>query len=223
MLSAVAAQAAEGLVARFGRKVLELRPRWRTQGTRSRTCSASARSSVSCPATTRPTSTHSTRSLSFGVKIAVASAEGPPENSEAADIVIDCGVPVAVRTGCGGAAGPARAGAISSSRDQGQRRDHAGERHARAVTKGSWKPDVSACGAAVPAATSFSVRLIATVESRAMPGAADLLRDNQARGDSGLGLGNTGRDDRNDEAPSRARSGSPAAGSPFWSRRPRPA
>ncbi len=94
MLSAVAARARhEGLVARFGRKVLELRP---PVGAHKGTAvthllgeRALVRGLYAGDDTTDLDAFNAVGALELGVKIAVASAEGPPELREAADIVVD--------------------------------------------------------------------------------------------------------------------------------------
>ncbi len=94
MLSAVAARARhEGLVARFGRKVLELRP---PVGAHKGTAVAHLlgergleRGLYAGDDTTDLDAFNAVGALELGVKVAVASAEGPPELREAADIVVD--------------------------------------------------------------------------------------------------------------------------------------
>lgn len=94
MLSAVAARARhEGLVARFGRKVLELRP---PVGAHKGTAVAHLlgergleRGLYAGDDTTDLDAFNAIGALELGVKVAVASAEGPPELREAADIVVD--------------------------------------------------------------------------------------------------------------------------------------
>ncbi len=93
MLTAVATRARhEGLVARFGRKVLELRP---PIGAHKGTAVAHllgerglARALYAGDDTTDLDAFDALRALELGVRIAVASPEGPPELREAADIVV---------------------------------------------------------------------------------------------------------------------------------------
>ena len=94
MLEAVAARARhEGLVARFGRKVLELRP---PIGAHKGTAVAHLlgergleRALYAGDDTTDLDAFNALQGLELGVRVAVASAEGPPELREAADIVVD--------------------------------------------------------------------------------------------------------------------------------------
>ena len=94
MLEAAAARARhEGLVARFGRKVLELRP---PVGAHKGTAVAHLlgergleRALYAGDDTTDLDAFDAVRSLELGVRVAVASAEGPPALREAADIVVD--------------------------------------------------------------------------------------------------------------------------------------
>ena len=94
MLEAVAARARhEGLVARFGRKVLELRP---PVGAHKGTAVAHllgerglARALYAGDDTTDLDAFDAVQSLELGVRVAVASPEGPPELRETADIVVD--------------------------------------------------------------------------------------------------------------------------------------
>jgi len=93
MLEAVAARARhEGLVARFGRKVLELRP---PVGAHKGTAVAQllgerslGRALYAGDDTTDLDAFQAVQALELGVRVAVASAEGPPELREAADIVV---------------------------------------------------------------------------------------------------------------------------------------
>ena len=93
MLSAVAARARhEGLVARFGRKVLELRP---PVGAHKGTAVTHLlgergleRGLYAGDDTTDLDAFSAVGALELGVRVAVASAEGPPELREAADIVV---------------------------------------------------------------------------------------------------------------------------------------
>ena len=99
MLSAVATRARhEGLVARFGRKVLELRP---PVGAHKGTAVAHLlgargleRALYAGDDTTDLDAFGALSGLELGVRVAVASAEGPPDLREAADIVV--GGPVEV-------------------------------------------------------------------------------------------------------------------------------
>jgi trehalose 6-phosphate phosphatase len=94
LLEAVAARARhEGLVARFGRKVLELRP---PVGAHKGTAVAHLlgergleRALYAGDDTTDLDAFDAVQSLELGVRVAVASAEGPPALREAADIVVD--------------------------------------------------------------------------------------------------------------------------------------
>ncbi|MEO5576517.1 MAG: trehalose-phosphatase [Gaiellaceae bacterium] len=94
MLTAVATRARhEGLVARFGRKVLELRP---PVGAHKGTAVAHllggrglARGLYAGDDTTDLDAFSAVGALELGVRVAVASAEGPAELREAADIVVD--------------------------------------------------------------------------------------------------------------------------------------
>ena len=94
MLEAVAARARhEGLVARFGRKVLELRP---PIGAHKGTAVAHLlgergleRALYAGDDTTDLDAFDAVQALELGVRVAVASPEGPPELREAADIVVD--------------------------------------------------------------------------------------------------------------------------------------
>lgn len=93
MLEAVAARAHhEGLVARFGRKVLELRP---PVGAHKGTAVAHLlgeraleRALYAGDDTTDLDAFNALRGLELGVRVAVASPEGPAELREAADIVV---------------------------------------------------------------------------------------------------------------------------------------
>lgn len=93
MLAAVATRARhEGLVARFGRKVLELRP---PVGAHKGTAVTHLlgergleRGLYAGDDTTDLDAFSAVAALELGVKVAVASAEGPPELREAADIVV---------------------------------------------------------------------------------------------------------------------------------------
>ncbi len=93
MLEAVATRARhEGLVARFGRKVLELRP---PVGAHKGTAVAHLlgehgleRALYAGDDTTDLDAFEALRGLGLGVRVAVASAEGPAELREAADIVV---------------------------------------------------------------------------------------------------------------------------------------
>lgn len=93
MLEAVATRARhEGLVARFGRKVLELRP---PVGAHKGTAVAHllgerglTRALYAGDDTTDLDAFHAVQALELGVRVAVASAEGPAELREAADIVV---------------------------------------------------------------------------------------------------------------------------------------
>ena len=93
MLNAVAARARhEGLVARFGRKVLELRP---PVGAHKGTAVTHLlgergleRGLYAGDDTTDLDAFNAVAALELGVKVAVASAEGPAELREAADIVV---------------------------------------------------------------------------------------------------------------------------------------
>lgn len=93
MLEAVATRARhEGLVARFGRKVLELRP---PIGAHKGTAVAHllgerglTRALYAGDDTTDLDAFHAVQALELGVRVAVASAEGPAELREAADIVV---------------------------------------------------------------------------------------------------------------------------------------
>ena len=94
MLSAIATRARhEGLVARFGRKVLELRP---PVGAHKGTAVTHllgerglGRGLYAGDDTTDLDAFAAIGALELGVKVAVASAEGPRELREAADIVVD--------------------------------------------------------------------------------------------------------------------------------------
>jgi trehalose 6-phosphate phosphatase len=94
MLEAVATRARhEGFVARFGRKVLELRP---PIGAHKGTAVAHllgerglGRALYAGDDTTDLDAFDAVRALELGVRVAVASPEGPPELHEAADIVVD--------------------------------------------------------------------------------------------------------------------------------------
>ena len=94
MLNAVAARARhEGMVARFGRKVLELRP---PVGAHKGTAVAHLlgergldRALYAGDDTTDLDAFSALTGLELGVKVAVASREGPPELREAADVVVD--------------------------------------------------------------------------------------------------------------------------------------
>ena len=94
MLAAVAARARhEGLVANFGRKVLELRP---PVGAHKGTAVAHLlgerglqRALYAGDDTTDLDAFNAVQGLELGVRVAVASPEGPPELREAADIVVD--------------------------------------------------------------------------------------------------------------------------------------
>lgn len=94
MLEAVAARARhEGLVARFGRKVLELRP---PIGAHKGTAVAHLlgergleRALYAGDDTTDLDAFNAVQGLELGVRVAVASPEGPAELREAADIVVD--------------------------------------------------------------------------------------------------------------------------------------
>jgi trehalose 6-phosphate phosphatase len=93
MLEAVATRArAEGLVARFGRKVLELRP---PVGAHKGTAVVHllgerglTRALYAGDDTTDLDAFDALRGLELGVRVAVSSAEGPPELREAADVVV---------------------------------------------------------------------------------------------------------------------------------------
>ncbi len=92
-LEAVAARARrEGFVARFGRKVLELRP---PIGAHKGTAVAHllgerglARALFAGDDTTDLDAFRALEGLDLGIRVAVASPEGPPELSEAADLVV---------------------------------------------------------------------------------------------------------------------------------------
>ena len=94
MLEAVAARARhEGFVARFGRKVLELRP---PVGAHKGTAVAHLlgergleRALYAGDDTTDLDAFDAVQALELGVRVAVASPEGPPELRGAADIVVD--------------------------------------------------------------------------------------------------------------------------------------
>jgi len=94
LLEAVAARArVEGFVARFGRKVLELRP---PIGAHKGTAVAHllaerglARALFAGDDTTDLDAFRALEGLELGVRVAVASPEGPPELREAADLVVD--------------------------------------------------------------------------------------------------------------------------------------
>jgi trehalose 6-phosphate phosphatase len=94
MLEAVAARARhEGMVARFGRKVLELRP---PIGAHKGTAVVHLlgergleRALYAGDDTTDLDAFGALQGLELGVRVAVASPEGPPELREAADIVVD--------------------------------------------------------------------------------------------------------------------------------------
>ena len=94
MLEAVATRARhEGLVARFGRKVLELRP---PVGAHKGTAVAHLlgeagleRALYAGDDTTDLDAFNALRTLELGVTVAVASPEGPAELREAADVVVD--------------------------------------------------------------------------------------------------------------------------------------
>jgi trehalose 6-phosphate phosphatase len=93
MLEAVATRArSEGMVARFGRKVLELRP---PVGAHKGTAVAYllgqrglTRALYAGDDTTDLDAFDALQGLELGVRVAVASAEGPPELREAADVVV---------------------------------------------------------------------------------------------------------------------------------------
>jgi trehalose 6-phosphate phosphatase len=94
MLEAVATRARhEGLVARFGRKVLELRPpidvHKGTAVTHLLGERGLGRALYAGDDSTDLDAFNALRALELGVKVAVASPEGPAELREAADIVID--------------------------------------------------------------------------------------------------------------------------------------
>ncbi len=94
LLEAVAARArAEGLVARFGRKVLELRPpldaHKGTAVTHLLTERGLGRALFAGDDTTDLDAFRALEGLELGIAVAVASAEGPPELREAADLVVD--------------------------------------------------------------------------------------------------------------------------------------
>ena len=94
MLQAVAARARhEGLVARFGRKVLELRPPVAAhKGTAVAHLLGERgleRGLYAGDDTTDLDAFAALAGLELGVKVAVASGEGPPELRGAADIVVD--------------------------------------------------------------------------------------------------------------------------------------
>ncbi|MGZ8783264.1 MAG: trehalose-phosphatase [Gaiellaceae bacterium] len=94
MLTAVATRArSEGLVARFGRKVLELRP---PIGAHKGTAVAHllgerglTRALYAGDDTTDLDAFRAVEGLELGVRVVVASAEGPAELREAADVVVD--------------------------------------------------------------------------------------------------------------------------------------
>ena len=94
MLTAVATRArTEGMVARFGRKVLELRP---PVGAHKGTAVAHllgrrglTRALYAGDDTTDLDAFDALAGLELGVRVAVASPEGPPELREAADLVVD--------------------------------------------------------------------------------------------------------------------------------------
>jgi trehalose 6-phosphate phosphatase len=93
-LEAIAAQAAEaGLEARWGRKVLELRPPVEAdKGTAVRTLLAERgleRALYAGDDTTDLDAFRGLDGLELGVRVAVASPEGPPELRDAADLVVD--------------------------------------------------------------------------------------------------------------------------------------
>ena len=93
MLEAVAARARhEGLVARFGRKVLELRPPIGAhKGTAVAHLLGERGLERALYAGTTPTDLDAfdaVQGLELGVRVAVASPEGPAELREAADIVV---------------------------------------------------------------------------------------------------------------------------------------
>jgi trehalose 6-phosphate phosphatase len=94
MLNAVAARARnEGLVARFGRKVLELRPPVAAhKGTAVAHLLGERqleRALYAGDDTTDLDAFNALAGLEVGVRVAVASLEGPAELREAADIVVD--------------------------------------------------------------------------------------------------------------------------------------
>lgn len=94
LLQAVATRArAEGLVARFGRKVLELRPPLDAhKGTAVTHLLAEhdlSRALFAGDDTTDLDAFRALAGLELGIAIAVASTEGPPELREAADLVVD--------------------------------------------------------------------------------------------------------------------------------------
>ena len=94
LLEAVATRArTEGLVARFGRKVLELRPPIAAhKGTAVLHLLGERRLERALYAgddTTDLDAFDALAGLELGVRVAVASAEGPPELREAADLVVD--------------------------------------------------------------------------------------------------------------------------------------
>lgn len=94
LLEAVAARARhEGLVARFGRKVLELRPPLDAdKGTAVAHLLREhglARALYAGDDTTDLDAFRALEGLELGVRVAVASPEGPPELREAADVVVD--------------------------------------------------------------------------------------------------------------------------------------
>ena len=93
-LEAVAARArAEGFVARFGRKVLELRPpiaaNKGTAVTHLLGERGLRRALFAGDDTTDLDAFRALEGLELGVRVAVASPEGPPELREAADVVVD--------------------------------------------------------------------------------------------------------------------------------------
>ena len=202
MLSAVATRARhEGLVARFGRKVLELRP---PVGAHKGTAVTHLlgergleRALYAGDDTTDLDAFDAVGALELGVRVAVASAEGPPELREAADIVV--GGPAEMRAAAaaalGGRTGAASgAAAISSCRISTSAATTPASAIAAPTQNASWKPDVSASGCAAPDANSFSVRRDRDRREQRDPDcAADLLRRvDQTRRDPGLGLADAG-------------------------------
>ena len=239
VLEAVAARAPTGgLVARWGRKVLELRPPIEAhKGTAvARLLEGAACVGRSTPATTRPTSTRSRRSTAS--TSASRSPSRPPRARRAPR-----GRRPGRRRPRGGARAPealearprrasasASAACSSSSRRMRRARRRCRRRDRAPTRRRAWKPSTSASGSAVPAADRV---LGAGRRDRGERGdaerAADLLRGvDQPEARPGLGRLRRPRAPRSRSArtrtPSPSRSpGTRAAGRPGTSRRPRPA
>ena len=163
LLEAVAVRARhEGIVARFGRKVLELRP---PIGAHKGTAVAHLlgergleRALYAGDDTTDLDAFRGLEGLELGVRVAVASLEAPPELREAADIVVDSPAELVqlLRSPLGGVERQLRhprRRARSSFRTSTSAATTPTAAIAAPTQNASWKPDVSAYGAAVPAAS----------------------------------------------------------------------